>query len=107
MWELGSTGLTTERSDKWWHITIAETQGIIDATFVGGRSSYISNRTGAQIITYIPHYRNIDLLTDRIDAWADLKYTSNGDKLISIIYYNYPPKAEYRFQLFGYHNKYL
>lgn len=91
MWELGSTGLTTERSDKWWHITIAETQGIIDATFVGGRSSYISNRTGAQIITYIPHYRNIDLLTDRIDAWADLKYTSNGDKLISIIYYNYPP----------------
>ena len=39
MWELGSTGLTTERSDKWWHITIAETQGIIDATFVGGHLS--------------------------------------------------------------------
>ena len=91
MWELGSTGLTTEKSDKWWHITIAETQGIIDATFVGGRSSYISNLTGAQIITYIPHYRNIDLLADRIDSWTDLKYTSNENKLISIIYYNYPP----------------
>ena len=91
MWELGSTGLTTERSDKWWHITIAETQGIIDATFVGGQSSYISSLTGARIVTYIPYERNIDLLTDRIDSWVDLKYTPNMDKLISIIYYNYPP----------------
>ena len=91
MWELGSTGLTTEKSDKWWHITIAETQGIIDATFVGGQSKYISNMTGAQITTYIPHNRNIELLADRIDSWVDLKYTSNIDKLISIIYYNYPP----------------
>ncbi len=91
MWELGSTGLTTERSDKWWHITIAETQGIIDATFVGGQSSYISNLTGAKIVTYVPYERNVDLLTDRIDSWVDLKYTPNIDKLISIIYYNYPP----------------
>lgn len=91
MWELGSTGLTTEKSDKWWHITIAETQGIIDATFVGGQASYISNLTGARIVTYIPYKRNIDLLTDRIDSWVDLKYTPNADKLLSIIYYNYPP----------------
>ena len=91
MWELGSTGLTTEKSDKWWHITIAETQGIIDATFIGGQSSYISNLTGARIVTYIPHQRNVDLLTDRIDSWVDLKYTANADKLLSIIYYNYPP----------------
>ena len=91
MWELGSTGLTTEKSDKWWHITIAETQGIIDATFVGGQSSYISNLTGARIVTYIPYERNVDLLTDRIDSWVDLKYTPNADKLLSIIYYNYPP----------------
>ena len=91
MWELGSTGLTTERSDKWWHISIAETQGIIDATFVGGQASYISNLTGAKISTYIPYERNIGLLTDRIDSWVDLKYTPNDEKLISIIYYNYPP----------------
>ena len=98
-WELGSTGLTTERSDKWWHITIAETQGIIDATFVGGASSYISNLTGAQITTYIAHKGNIELLSDRIDSWVDLKYTSNDDKLISIIYY--------RFKLSGYNQKYI
>ncbi|WP_407394152.1 cobaltochelatase subunit CobN [Methanobrevibacter sp.] len=90
-WELSSTGLTTEKSDKWWHITIAETQGIIDATFIGGASSYISNLTGARITTYIAHKGNIELLADRIDSWVDLKYTSNDEKLLSIIYYNYPP----------------
>ncbi|WP_405306895.1 cobaltochelatase subunit CobN [Methanobrevibacter sp.] len=90
-WELGSTGLTTEKSDKWWHVAIAEAQGIIDATFIGGISSYISNLTGARIVTYIPHERNIDLLTDRVDSWVDLKYAENGEKVLSIIYYNYPP----------------
>ena len=90
-WELGSTGLTTEKSDKWWHVAIAEAQGIIDATFIGGISSYISNLTGARIVTYISHERNIDLLTDRVDSWVDLKYAENGEKVLSIIYYNYPP----------------
>ena len=90
-WELGTTGLTTEKSDKWWHVTIAEAQGIIDATFIGGSSSYISNLTGARIVTYIPHKGNIELLCERIDSWVDLRYLSNDEKLISIIYYNYPP----------------
>ena len=90
-WELGTTGLTTEKSDKWWHISIAEAQGIIDATFIGGAASYTSNLTGARIVTYIPYERNIALLTERIDSWVDLKYTQNDEKLISLIYYNYPP----------------
>ena len=90
-WELGTTGLTTEKSDKWWHVTIAEAQGIIDATFIGGASSYVSNLTGARIVTYIPHMGNIELLCDRIDAWVDLQYMANENKTLSIIYYNYPP----------------
>lgn len=90
-WELSSTGLTTEKSDKWWHVTISEAQGIFDATFIGGASTVISNYTGARITGYVPHEKNIDLLTDRIDAWVDLQYTANPNKLISIIYYNYPP----------------
>lgn len=90
-WELGTTGLTTEKSDKWWHISIAEAQGIIDATFIGGADGYISNLTGARIVTYIPYERNIALLTERIDSWVDLQYTLNSQKAISIIYYNYPP----------------
>ena len=90
-WELGSTGLTTEKSDKWWHVTIAEAQGIIDATFIGGSSSYISNLTGARIVTYIPHKGNIELLCQRIDSWVDLRYMANDEKKMSLVYYNYPP----------------
>ena len=90
-WELGTTGLTSERSDKWWHVAIAEAQGIIDATFIGGAAGYISNVTGARIVTYIPHQGNIELLCERIDSWVDLQYMANSEKLISLIYYNYPP----------------
>ena len=90
-WELSPIGLTTTKSDKWWHVTIAESQGIFDATFIGGVDSYISNKTGANILTFIPVERNIQLLADRVDSWVDLQYTPNIDKMISIIYYNYPP----------------
>ena len=90
-WELSPIGLTTTKSDKWWHVTIAESQGIFDATYVGGVDSYISNKTGANILTFIPVERNIELLVDRVDSWVDLQYTPNIDKLISIVYYNYPP----------------
>lgn len=90
-WELSPIGLTTTKSDKWWHITISESQGIFDATFVGGVDSYISNKTGANVLTFIPVEQNIQLLVDRVDSWVDLQYTPNIDKMISIVYYNYPP----------------
>ena len=90
-WELSPVGLSTTKSDKWWHVTIAESQGIFDATFTGGVDSYISEKTGANINTFVPVMENIDLLTDRVDSWVDLQYTPNIDKMISIVYYNYPP----------------
>ena len=90
-WELSPIGLSTTKSDKWWHVTIAESQGIFDATFIGGADSYISNKTGANINTFVPQIENINLLVDRVDAWVDLQYTPNIDKMISIVYYNYPP----------------
>ena len=90
-WELSPIGLSTTKSDKWWHVTIAESQGIFDATFIGGVDSYISNKTGANVLTFIPQMENINLLVDRVDSWVDLQYTPNIDKMISIVYYNYPP----------------
>jgi len=90
-WELSTTGLPGNRSDKWWHVAIGEAQGIIDATFVGGVTNEISNTTGAQRTGYKPHETNIDLFTDRIISWIDLKYIQNENKKISLIYYNYPP----------------
>ena len=76
-WELSTTGLPGNRSDKWWHVAIGEAQGIIDGTFVGGVTNEISNTTGAQRTGYKPHETNIDLFTDRIISWIDLKYIQN------------------------------
>ena len=90
-WELSTTGLPGNRSDKWWHVAIGEAQGIIEATFVGGVTHEISPNTGAERSGYKPHDTNIDLFTSRIVSWMDLKYRENADKKISLIYYNYPP----------------
>lgn len=90
-WELSTTGLPGNRSDKWWHVAIGEAQGIIEATFVGGVTNEISAATGAKLTGYKSHETNIDLFTDRIISWIDLSYTENENKKISLIYYNYPP----------------
>lgn len=90
-WELSSSGLPVNKSDKWWHVTIGEAQSINEATFVGGLNNAFSSKTGAQRTDYVPHLKNIDLFTDRITSWIDLKYVNNSEKKISLIYYNYPP----------------
>lgn len=90
-WELSSTGLPGNRSDKWWHVAIAEAQGIIEPTFIGGTTNSITPQTGARRSGYEPHLKNIDLFTDRIQSWVQLKYTNNSDKKLSLVYYNYPP----------------
>ena len=90
-WELSTTGLPGNRSDKWWHVAIGEAQGIIEATFVGGVTHEISQTTGAQRSGYKPHEVNIDLFGDRILSWIDLHYENNANKKISLVYYNYPP----------------
>lgn len=90
-WELSSTGLPSTSGDKWWHIAISEAQGIILATFVGGQSTIIDNATGAALVGYVPQLENIGNMADKIKGWVDLKYTNNADKLLALIYYNYPP----------------
>lgn len=90
-WELSSQGLSTVAGDRWWHIAILEAQGIIEPTFIGGKSTYIDPDTGAAIVGYIPQEENIERMTERIKNWTLLKYMPNSDKLIALIYYNYPP----------------
>jgi len=89
-WELGTTGLPTENGSEWWHISVLEAQGIIEYTFVGGKSEEIDPDTGASISGYDPAEDNIELLAERVAAWVQLQYMVNSDKLVALIYYNYP-----------------
>jgi len=90
-WELESTGLPTADGSKWWHISILEAQGIIEYNFVGGKATTVDPKTGAAILGYTPQEGNIDYMTRRVASWVKLKYLPNADKLVSLIYYNYPP----------------
>lgn len=88
---LGTTGLGALGGDKWWHIAISEAQGAVTPTFVGGYAYTIDENTGASISGYVPHDGNIEVLANSLYNWALLKYLSNEDKKIAILYYNYPP----------------
>ncbi len=90
-WELDSTGLPNDDGSKWWHIAILEAQGIIEYTFVGGATTEIDPQTGAKITGYNPQEENIEYMTKRVASWVKLQYMDNADKLVSLIYYNYPP----------------
>ena len=88
---LGTTGLGALGGDKWWHIAISEAQGAVTPTFVGGYDYSIDEDTGASISGYVPHDGNIEVLANSLYNWALLKYLSNSQKKIAILYYNYPP----------------
>jgi cobaltochelatase CobN len=90
-WELESSGLPTDDGSKWWHIAILEAQGIIEYTFVGGKSTTIDAQTGAAIVGYDPQAENIEYMAKRVASWVKLQYMDNADKIIAMIYYNYPP----------------
>lgn len=90
-WELESTGLPTDDGSKWWHVSVLEAQGIIEYTFVGGKSSKLDPDTGAAIVGYDPQEKNIEYMTERVASWVKLHYMNNADKQVALIYFNYPP----------------
>lgn len=90
-WELESSGLPLDNGSKWWHVAILEAQGIIEYTFVGGKTTTIDPYTGAAIVGYDPQEENIEYMAERIASWVKLQYMDNADKLVALIYYNYPP----------------
>jgi len=90
-YELGTSGLRNIAGDKWWHVAIREAQGITDPIFVGGMDQVLDKKTGGEISGYVPYEGNIILMADTLKNWVKLKHTSNANKKIALIYYNYPP----------------
>jgi cobaltochelatase CobN len=58
---------------------------------VGGKTTTIDPYTGAAIVGYDPQEENIEYMAERIASWVKLQYMDNADKLVALIYYNYPP----------------
>ncbi|HOK72487.1 MAG TPA: cobaltochelatase subunit CobN [Methanothermobacter sp.] len=91
-WELSTLGLRQLTGDRWWHIAISETQGIIDPTIVATNSNPITDPdTGLSYSLYKIIPANIEHLADTIKGWVKLKNLGNNEKKVALIYYNYPP----------------
>ncbi|WBF08748.1 cobaltochelatase subunit CobN [Methanothermobacter thermautotrophicus] len=91
-WELSTLGLRQLTGDRWWHIAVSESQGIIDSTIVATNSEPITDPdTGLSYSLYEIIPANIEHLADEIKGWVKLKRLSNNEKKVALIYYNYPP----------------
>lgn len=88
-WLLSDDGLLW--SDTYYQIAIPETQGIIEPIFVAAPAKSIDPVTGVEIVAYTPIEEQMNYLADRIGNWVRLKYLTNSEKKIALIYYNYPP----------------
>ncbi|HIH61607.1 MAG TPA: DUF3344 domain-containing protein [Methanobacteriales archaeon] len=91
-WELSTLGLRQLTGDRWWHIAVSESQGIIDPAIVATNSEPITDPdTGLSYSLYEIIPANIEHLADEIKGWVKLKRLSNNERKVALIYYNYPP----------------
>ncbi|RJS49965.1 MAG: hypothetical protein CIT03_00485 [Methanobacterium sp.] len=93
-----------EDEETWWisdlgmdwvsltsQVVLPEVQGQILTMAVGAKKTTIDPLSGLQMEWNIPIDERVEMFADRIAAWINLRYTSNADKKVALIYYNYPP----------------
>ena len=82
-WDNSVKGLSS--GEVAWQISIPELSGTIQPTVVSGTE----NSEGIVSDQVIPH--GIDMAVKRAMRWIKLQRTTNADKKIAIVYWNYPP----------------
>lgn len=78
-------------SDSYYQIAIPETQGAIEPILVATSEHTLDPVTGADLVLYRAVPDRIEKLANRVENWVDLKYMPNPEKIIALVYYNYPP----------------
>ena len=88
-WIVSEDGLLW--SDTYYQIAVPETQGVVEPIFVATTNKELDTVTGAELTSFHAIPERVDKLVNRVTSWTELKYMSNADKKIALIYYNYPP----------------
>ncbi|MDN5363939.1 MAG: cobaltochelatase CobN [Eubacteriales bacterium] len=88
-WLVSDDGLSW--SDTYYQIGIAETQGIIEPVLIATTEEETDQITGAVLTRYRPIGERVEKVVNRVYNWTKLKYASNAEKRVALVYYNYPP----------------
>ena len=78
-------------SQAYYQIAMLERYGLIEPIMVSTYESTIDPITGATIKKYVSIPERMDKLSARIKNWTNLMYLENSEKIVALIYYNYPP----------------
>ncbi|MBI4777713.1 cobaltochelatase subunit CobN, partial [Candidatus Desantisbacteria bacterium] len=101
-WETSPVGL--DILERTWQVALPELGGLIQPTVIASKERMVvplipsvspegrrGNTGGIEYIEEKPIPERIERLVDRVKAWINLQDSSNKDKKVAIIYYNYPP----------------
>ncbi|MBC7118883.1 MAG: cobaltochelatase subunit CobN [Methanobacteriaceae archaeon] len=72
-------------------ITLKETQGQIVPIIVATTETVICPDTGLSLTLTKPVEERVTRLAETVKNWIKLRYLSNSQKKVALIYYNYPP----------------
>ncbi len=91
-WQASKVGL--DIIERTWQLAGAELAGLIQPTVVASRERVTDAQTGLSYVEEQPIAERIERLTARIDAWLALRRSTNADKRVALLYYNYPHGSE-------------
>ncbi len=89
-WKKSNKGLSTK--DLLRFVCVAERNGLVDLTIVGGKREERDARGWMIGAKYVPCDEGVEILGKRVNAWLKLRTVPNRDKKIVIMYYNHPGK---------------
>ncbi|WP_432704105.1 cobaltochelatase subunit CobN [Methanothermobacter thermautotrophicus] len=72
-------------------IVLPEFQGQILTMVTASTRKTIDTVTGLEVECYQPIDERVETFADRVYSWLRLRFLSNADKKVALIYYNYPP----------------
>ena len=91
-WEASKQGL--DIMERAWQLSLAEIAGLVAPTVVASKEPFTDAETGLDGMRETPIPDRVERAAERLARFVALRETSNKDKRIAIIYFNYPPGKE-------------
>lgn len=88
-WSESEQGLTIFENS--FQIAIPEISGLIQPLVAASNEPTVDEITGFEVHRKLPIPERVDRALDRVDRWITLQNKPNSEKVVGMIYYNFPP----------------
>ncbi|MDI9614329.1 cobaltochelatase subunit CobN [Methanothermobacter sp.] len=90
-WQISQQGLDYSFGSE---MAIEETQGHIEQILIATMKTSVDPVTGLEMVVADVIPERLIRICERISNWLKLRYMNNTEKIVALVYYNYPPGRE-------------